>query len=394
MISPITIKIVIIGVGIIGPRHAAHVKKSKTTELFGIVDPSPAGPKVANELQVPHFNSIQEMIQECEETGTQYPDGAIVCTPNSTHVKISAELASHGIHLLVEKPLSPTPAEAMALKNYCDLKGVKLLVGHHRRFNPHIVATKENLHKVGKIIAIQGTWTLRKPAAYFESAAWRTDISTGGGVLLINLIHDIDLLQYMFGPIERVYAELLSKQKLQYPNVDEGACLTIRFKNGICGTFVCSDSVTSPFNFESGTGENPTIPFNDGLEGLYRIFGTDGTLSVPDFNLYHQNSSEKQEEPSWLNPIQKECIIENRDEKLLSQLPFDLQLAHFVDVIRGNQEPFCSALDGMSSLLCIQAVLNSIETELPQRVPDCESIKPDYSSLGVKAFPLEKNLNN
>lgn len=387
MISPVTIKIVIIGVGIIGPRHAAHVSKNTHTELFGIVDPSPnVGPKVADEFQVPHFSSIKAMIEECDETNTPYPDGAIICTPNSTHVRVAAELASYGIHLLVEKPLSPTPSEAMALKNYADLKGVKLLVGHHRRFNPHIVATKENLHKVGKIIAIQGTWTLRKPSAYFESAPWRTDINTGGGVLLINLIHDIDLLQYMFGPIERVYAELLSKQKLQYQNVDEGAVLTMRFKNGICGTFVCSDSVTSPFNFESGTGENPTIPFHEDLEGLYRIFGTHGTLSVPDFTLYHQNANgdDKQEEPSWLNPIQREKIIDDRNSQLYSQLPFDLQLNHFVDVIRGNQEPFCSAVDGMLSLLCIDAVLKSIETELPQRVDDFATIKPDYSALGVK----------
>lgn len=386
MISSVTLKIVVIGVGIIGPRHAKHVIENPHTDLFGIVDPGPAGPGVAKELKVDHFSSIQNMIQFCNETNTNYPDGAIVCTPNSTHVKVAAELASHGIHLLVEKPLSPSPAEAIALKNYVDSKGVKLLVGHHRRFNPHIVATKENLHKVGKIIAVQGTWTLRKPSAYFESATWRTDINTGGGVLMINLIHDIDLLQYMFGPIERVYAELLPKQKLQYPNVDEGAVLTIRFKSGTCGTFVCSDSVTSPFNFESGTGENPTIPHHEDLEGLYRIFGTEGTLSVPDFTLYHQqlNGECKQEEPSWLNPIQRELVVKDRDLELHSHLPFDLQLNHFVDVIRGNVDPFCSAQDGMSSLLCIEAVLKSIETELPQRVSDCSTIKPDYESLGLK----------
>ena len=159
--------------------------------------------------------------------------------------------------------------------------------------------------------------------------------------------------------------------------------MTVRFVNGIWGTIICSDNVTSPINFESSTGENPTIPYHEDVEGLYRVFGTHGTLSVPDFTLYHQKDG-SQEKPSWLNPVLKEKLIQDKETELLSRMPFDLQLNHFIDVIRGNAEPLCTALDGVSSALCIDAVLKSIQTGLPQTVAEATSINPDFGSLGVK----------
>lgn len=378
-----TLKIVVIGAGLIGPRHAEHVKQNAQTELFGIVDPTSAGDAAGDKLQTRSFKSIKEMIKDCNENNVPYPDAAIVCTPNSLHVQVAAELASYGIHLLVEKPLSTDAKDSQALKEYVKMKKVKLLVGHHRRFNPYIIQAKKNLSRVGTIVAVQGVWATRKADDYFLKSPWRTDIKTGGGALLINMVHDIDLLQYLFGPVERVYAELLRKQRTQYPNADEGAVLTLRFRNGICGTFICADGVTSPFNFEAGTGENPTIPFHDGLEGFYRVFGSEGTLSVPDFNLYHQKPIESVEERNWLGPIVKESLIEDRDLVLHSALPFDFQLDHFVEVINNNREPACTANDGMSALLCIDALIRSINSGLPETVEDLENIQPDYDSLGL-----------
>mmetsp|Transcript_2013 Transcript_2013/g.2196 ORF Transcript_2013/g.2196 Transcript_2013/m.2196 type:complete len:394 (-) Transcript_2013:20-1201(-) len=378
-----SLQIVVIGAGLIGPRHAQHVHQNAQTHLFGFVDPTPAGASAAEKFNTRSFKSIKEMIESCNETNTPYPDGAIVCTPNSLHISIAAELASHGIHLLVEKPLSSSAEESKALKEYTKMKNVKLLVGHHRRFNPFIIETKKNLKKVGNIVAVQGVWATRKADEYFKVSPWRTDINTGGGALLINMVHDIDLLQYLFGPVARVYAEPLPKERLEYPYADEGAALTLRFKSGVCGTFICSDSVTSPFNFEAGTGENPTIPFHEGLEGFYRVFGSEGTLSVPDLNLYHQKHIKNTEDKSWLSTVVKEPLISNRQQTLHSALPFDFQLDHFVDVINNKKEPFCTADDGISAFLCIDALIRSLKSGLPELVEDASNILPNYDSLGL-----------
>lgn len=92
--------------------------------------------------------------------------------------------------------------------------------------------------------------------------------------------------------------------------------------------------------------------------------------------LYHQD---KGVISSWTNPI-NETVIELNLEKL----PFDSQLEHFIDLIRGNvKEPWCSIDDGISALLCIDAVMKSIESDMPVKVQDIKSVSADYKKLGI-----------
>ncbi|KAK6455717.1 putative oxidoreductase [Scheffersomyces xylosifermentans] len=380
------ISFIVIGAGLIGPRHAAHIVARPDCELFAIVDHSAKGPKVAEQFDSLLFKNLSEMFSYCEYNNVPYPTAAIIATPNHTHVKLGIELASKGIHLLVEKPLASNTQDCMTLISYCNHKNVKLLVGHHRRFNPYIIATKNNLDKLGRLVAMQGTWTLCKPPSYFLDKPWRSSVELGGGTLLINLIHDLDLLQYLLGPIEKVYAELLTKQRTDRFDeqsfasnelVDEGAVLTLKFANGCCGTFICSDNVTSPFSFEAGTGENPTVPFNDEVSGFYRIFGSHGTISVPDLKLYHQY--ELLPSPSPSPNYKDDSPIHRFREK---PKPFDLQLDHFVNLIRGDEtEVKCTGEDAVRALLCIEAVTKSIETGMPQYVESIDNIKVDVDML-------------
>jgi myo-inositol 2-dehydrogenase/D-chiro-inositol 1-dehydrogenase len=181
--------------------------------------------------------------------------------------------------------------------------------------------------------------------------------------------------------------------------VDEGAVLTLKFANGCCGTFVCADNVTSPFLFEAGTGENPTIPFNDSISGFYRIFGSKGTLSLPDMKLYHQLT---ESESSWLKPMSTSDVplgYHGVTHDLFGMIspspspatkyeynekpkPFDLQLDHFINIINGDESMInCTGEDALRALLCIDAVMKSIDTGLPQYVENIESIQPDLELL-------------
>jgi predicted dehydrogenase len=94
-------KIVIVGAGQIGPRHAQAVLQEPTAELSCIVDLNQAAQKVAHDLGTAWYASTKEMVAAgCK------PDAAIVCTPNHSHVPVSKELLDAGIHVLVEKPIS------------------------------------------------------------------------------------------------------------------------------------------------------------------------------------------------------------------------------------------------------------------------------------------------
>lgn len=366
------LSIVVVGAGLIGPRHAEHVTQNQYCDLFGVIDINPATEKLCDALNTKYFASIDDMIEFCNDHQIPYPKGAIICTPNHTHIKVASQLAKHGIHLLIEKPVSPHPEDSKALKIFALKFKVKILVGHHRRFNPMILLTKQKLSKLGRFIAVQGCWTLKKHDSYFQESPWRTSHRLGGGPLLINLIHDLDLLQYLFGPISQVYAELLPRQR-SYDNVDEGAVLTLKFKNGGCGTFICSDNVPSPFNFESSTGENPTVPFHKQIAGLYRVFGSNGVLSIPDFNFYSGKT--------WLQSIKVDKLF--KLEKIFDIKPFDLQLNHFVDVINNHSVPNCDIDDGILALLVIKAVQKSIESGMPEVVSDLSTVQPNFKALEI-----------
>lgn len=112
MSSTTSIKIAVIGTGLIGPRHAAAVLKVPGAELACIVDPNPAAQDVAARLACPWYESVQAMLSFCK------PDAALVCTPNHTHVPISKELLEGSVHVLCEKPISVDVASGQDLVRF------------------------------------------------------------------------------------------------------------------------------------------------------------------------------------------------------------------------------------------------------------------------------------
>lgn len=216
------------------------------------------------------------------------------------------------------------------------------------------MAAKDALPSLGCIVAVSGLWTIYKPPEYFESPMEWHRTETAGPVL-INLIHDVDILQYWFGSIVRVFAEKAISQR-GHP-AEEGAAVTLKFANGIVGTFLLSDAVVSPHNFEAGTGENPTIP-KEGHDS-YRIFGSEGSLSFPDMTKW--TYAEKR---SWTEPLVCERI--NVPD---TKIPFELQVQHFVRVIKGEEAPNCSGIDGLRAVTVCEAIKRSITNGCPIDIP-------------------------
>jgi predicted dehydrogenase len=238
----------------------------------------------------------------------------------------------------------------LALIEAAKKEGVKLLVGHHRRFNPYLLSAKKALDEktLGKVIAVQGAWCLKKPDEYFNGIGeWRRN-GESGGVVLINLIHEVDLLQYLLGPI--VFVSALPTVKTRGFEAEEGAAILLHFKSGVVGTFLLSDSTPSPWNFEGGTGENPMIPrveIEEGAGGFYRIIGTEGSLSVPDLRRWSNGA--------WDEVLKKEELGVERE-----QVPFDLQVQHFYEVVREGKEPSCNGEQALSAMVVCEAVRRSM----------------------------------
>lgn len=343
MSTPPRIKIAVIGVGLIGPRHARTVVANNDADLVAIVDLMPGGKALAEELNTAYYKSVAELLASPHK-----PDAAIICTPNHTHVPISKELVAGGVHVLIEKPFSTDITSGKELLEHLRETKVKAIVGHHRRFNPYMVKAKEIVSSgsLGNVVAINGIWATYKPLDYFDGVGeWRRNKT--GGVILINMIHEVDLLHYLFGPIVRIHAEKTVSQRGF--EAEEGAVLTIRFKSGAVGSFIISDNLPSPYNFEAGTGENPLIPKSG--QDFYRIFGTEGSLSVPDMTTWSYTGKTK----SWNTELVKENI------PVPEGIPFELQLNHFVKVIRDQESPSCTAEAGLAALAVCQAIKEALE---------------------------------
>ncbi|ETS79916.1 hypothetical protein PFICI_07445 [Pestalotiopsis fici W106-1] len=336
-------QIAIIGAGLIGPRHAEAVAKSAGAQVAAIVDVTPKGSEIAAKFGVPFYSTVADMLQSSAK-----PDAAIICTPNHTHVSITKELLAANVHVLVEKPVSTDIASGKELVQLAGTVPAKTLVGHHRRFNPYMVAAKEVVSSgsLGRVIGINGIWALHKPSDYFEAPTdWRQ--GSTGGVVLINMVHEVDLLHYLLGPITSVHAEKTISQR-GYA-AEEGAAITLRFKSGAVGSFFICDNTPSPWNFEAGTGENPLIPKTG--ENFYRVFGTEASLSVPDMTIWSYKGTQK----SWHSEIVRE------QSSVPDGVPFELQVDHFVRVIRGEEAPSCTAQAGLAALVVCQAIKDALE---------------------------------
>jgi len=340
------VKIALVGGGLIGKRHAQHILKNKDATLVAYIDPAPQALAQAETWKCLHFTSVTAMLKDVK------PDGAIIATPNHTHVPIATELIQAGVAVLVEKPVAVTVDEGLRLLQVVKQYDGKAMVGHHRRFNPYISAAKQVIDSglLGEVTAVQGIWALQKPTNYFEPPTeWRRDGKTGGP-LLINAVHDVDILAYLIGNIENVMA-------MEAPNrrgfsVTEGVSVTLQFTNGAVGNMLVLDNVASPWSMEAGTGENPTIP-RTGQEFL-KIIGTRGSLSVPSMTRWSYDHVEG--EKGWTEVLMSEALtVENENV-----LPFDLQLINFINVVRMKEEPRCSVEDGVRALMVCEAVKLSV----------------------------------
>ncbi|BGO89011.1 hypothetical protein NBRC10512v2_000958 [Rhodotorula toruloides] len=310
--------------GLIGQRHTQHALDEPNVNLTCIVDPTPAGPPYAEKLGVKLYRSTEDMLA-ARTKGEVRVDAAILATPNATHVPLGIQLVQAGIHTLVEKPFSTDVESGRALLAAEASSSAKIL-------NPYVVNTKKLLDngKLGNVLAVQGTWACLKPMSHFAAPTeWRREKGTGG-VLMINLSHEIDCLRYLFGNITRVYCEVGASTR-GFP-VDETGAVTLRFGSGVVGTF----------------GET-----------VYTVLGTQGSLAFPSLQVWHYPSLSG----SWTDPL-----IRSDPLPLDPTPPFTHQLRHFVDVVEGRAEPRCSGRDALQTIATLEAIAKSIETGLPVEV--------------------------
>ncbi|MCJ8150877.1 MULTISPECIES: Gfo/Idh/MocA family protein [Shinella] len=334
------VKLAVLGAGLIGKRHIEHVAREPEAVLSAVVDPTPAGEAIAREAGTRWFASFADMI------AVDRPDGIIVATPNQVHVKNGLEAIEAGIPALIEKPLADDIASGERLIAEAQAKGVPILTGHHRRHNPMMRKAKEIIEsgRLGRVLVVNAMFWLFKPDDYFD-IDWRRQ--AGAGPVFLNLIHDIDNLRYLFGNITAVQAR--ESNAVRGNAVEETAVILIEFESGVLATASVSDAVVAPWSWEMTTGENPVYPKVD--EACYVIGGTHGSLAIPSLEIW-RNPAKR----SWWEPFEKERV------EYEPQDPLVLQIRQFCKVIRGEEQPLVSGVEGLQTLKVIDAVKRSAKS--------------------------------
>ena len=272
----------------------------------------------------------------------------IVATPTNLHVPVGIDCVRAGAHLFVEKPIAESVEGANQLNSEAQKAGVIVQVGHHRR---HYKRTKEARRivqggKIGELVGVTGIWASLKPDAYFN-VTWRTQ--TGGGPVLINLIHEIDNLRFICGEIIEVLAHNSNRRRGYAVEDTSAAILTLA--NGALGTVFTTDSAASPWNIEMGIGENPKYPMTG--QNSWFFMGSNGSLSFPNLTLWSYRDPSLR---GWESPLAPQPV------PVFEHNPFLEQLRHFHAVIEGREEPLISGVDGTRTLAATLAVLESSRT--------------------------------
>ena len=333
-------RIGVAGAGLIGRKHIELIDASADCVVAGIADPSAEAKTFAATQRIPWYPDLRELLER------ERPDGMIVASPNSMHLKMALDCIERGVPTLVEKPVTDTVVSAQRLHQAVQRSGVPVLVGHHRRHNPVIRTVRKAIGggQIGQLTAVAGLWLLKKPDDYFD-VAWRRE--RGGGPILINLVHDIDSLRFICGEIVEVQAS--TSNKVRGFGVEDTAALLLKFANGAIGTVTVSDATPAPWSWELSSGENAAYPKQK--QPCYLFAGTKGSLAVPTMQLWSYPGQD-----GWYAPLTCAELTAASFDPLVEQL------RHFLAVIAGGETPLISVEDAAGTLAVVEAVREAAQT--------------------------------
>lgn len=327
-------RILVVGGGLIGIRHVQAVQDHPACELVGLADPD-----MTINIDVPRYKAMSA----AKSAGV---DGVIIATPTHLHAEHGAQAAALGWHMLIEKPVAGRLKDAQTLAQTLNHSQIRSLVGHHRRYHASVQQLRSLIADgaIGQVVNVSVLWAMRKPDAYFNGN-WRT---AGGSPVMINLVHDIDLMRFCIGEITQTAA--LCGAPLRGTDRIESGAVALAFENGATGTISFADTAPSPWGFEAATGENPNIGTTQ--QDMMWITGTQGAISFPSMTLWRGTD--------WSTPAQIAPLTPAAN----TATPLEAQLTHFVEVMDGAA-PLIDVADATRTL----AVAEQIEAQLAPQHP-------------------------
>jgi len=348
----------LVGCGRIAKRHADLLSQGQingaTLAAVAEIDES-RRQLFAKEYGVPAFADYHQMMQEMGDK----IDVVSVLTESGNHARHTIDLAQYGKHIVVEKPMALTLADAEAMIRACDAANVKLFVVKQNRFNLPVVRLRQALEqgRFGKIV--MGTVRVRwcRPQSYYDQAKWRGTWALDGGVFANQASHHVDLLEWLLGEPETVFAK--ARTALVDIEAEDTGVALIKFASGALGVV------------EATTATRPKD-----LEGSISILGERGTVEIGGFAVNEMKTWNFVDQGPEDEAILRECRETPPDVYGFGHKHY---LNNVVDSIHNGGRALVDGLEGYKSLYLLSAIYESIATNQEVRM----RFRPQVSPLGL-----------
>lgn len=326
-----------------GKLVAAHSRTKAAVEAFG------------KKYDIPGITSYEEFL---DVPGL---DIVVICTPTGTHLDYGKRAAKAGKHVIVEKPIEITVARGQTLIDSCNQNGVKLAVIYQNRLIDDVIRMKQMLDEkaVGKVVMASASVKWFRSQEYYSESSWRGTLALDGGGAVINQsVHTIDLLQWFMGGVKSVSA---FKGTFTHEGVEaeDTAVACLEYNNGSIGVFEASTSITPP------------------QERSVEINGSKGTLLLEGDTLVaklegQDEDGDKEESGDSAGAASPLAGMTFRNHKK--------QYEAVLDAFQNNTEPIVSGEQSLQSLAVVEALYKAAEKQEVVHIDDIlsqEDLKQD-----------------
>ena len=270
----------VIGIKGVGSKHVSMAQEHENVELTALADLDEAAVKAkSEELGVRAFTDYREMLN------AGIVDAVSIATPHHLHAIIGLECLKAGVHVFTEKPLANRVSDADAMIETAEARDLKLCVGHQYRTyrTPQTMKHLIDTGAIGNIMRVLWTWIEFRPESYYARDIWRqTWRHAGGGVLMNQTSHDLDLICWLVGKPVQVSA-IIGNQFHQM-EVEDVVVANVLFENGAFG------SIQLTINQPKGYS-------------IRQIAGDQGTIAIPDVQSLTNDAADSILLSSYANPL-------------------------------------------------------------------------------------------
>ncbi len=327
----------LIGCGKIGQKHARILPGLPDVRLLYACDPS-AERAAAIAAKSPGSTATTSLPQALDDPAVEIVS---ICTPSGTHAALGIQAARAGKHVIIEKPLALRLDEADRLIETCDRRGVKLFVVQQNRYNRPVQALRRALEtdRLGHVFlgSVRVLWN--RSQAYYDEEPWRGTWAQDGGVLTNQASHHIDLLIWMMGEVESVFAR--GRTVLHRIETEDTGVVLIKFRNGGFGVV------------EATTCAEPRD-----LEGSLSLYGEGGTVEIGGF------AANELKTWAFKDAAPEDATVFDEWGRNPQEFGYNHRAFYMdaLEVLRSDRRALLDGIEGRKSLEVINAIYESIET--------------------------------